>query len=389
MDDKQKRFIYVCIFYFLSYSSMPFIYGYIQTFLTEMGHTVMERSYVISIGAITAIVLQFFVGYLCDRYQSNRKFFILGQAILIAVSWFFYHLTSQPFYQYIFFGAIMGGFYRTVISIQDAWILELDDSYKVNFGSLRAFGSFGWAVGCPIAGVVILHFGYTMLGNIFLIMGIITILLSLRLQDATKSQKDEKIDFKDVKALLSSKKYILTVVINLFAFLAIEADGVVIIEKMLNLGCTEQFIGLRSSLMAMIELPLFFLGGKVIKKFGSYTLMSFALLMLGIRFILYGLSPTVLTFLLSSLLQSVTYPLFMVTSKLLVADVTPKHLSSTGQTIAQSLLAGVAVLFGPLFAGWMISSFGTSNTFYALSVITFFALFLACRSRKEILDDNS
>jgi len=173
MDVKQKRFIYVCIFYFLSYSSMPFIYGYIQTFLTEMGHTVMERSYVISIGAITAIVLQFFVGYLCDRYQSNRKFFILGQAILIAVSWFFYHLTSQPFYQYIFFGAIMGGFYRTVISIQDAWILELDDSYKVNFGSLRAFGSFGWAVGCPIAGVVILHFGYTMLGNIFLIMGII------------------------------------------------------------------------------------------------------------------------------------------------------------------------------------------------------------------------
>lgn len=63
-----------------------------------------------------------------------------------------------------------------------------------------------------------------------------------------------------------------------------------------------------------------------------------------------------------TLMQCITYPLIMITSKTLVDDTTPKHLRSSGQTIASAFYVGVSLLVTPVIAGAMVNAMGADMT---------------------------
>ena len=130
----------------------------------------------------------------------------------------------------------------------------------------------------------------------------------------------------------------------------------------MNLGAKEGMIGARWSIQAFTELPLFFAGTWLLKKFGDYKLMMFGTFMYILRFIAYSLVQSPEMMIVVTLMQCITYPLIMITSKTLVDDTTPKHLRSSGQTIASAFYVGVSLLVTPVIAGAMVNAMGADMT---------------------------
>ncbi|MEF9968707.1 MAG: MFS transporter, partial [Longicatena sp.] len=134
---------------------------------------------------------------------------------------------------------------------------------------------------------------------------------------------------------------------------------------------------------AFTELPLFFAGGYILKKFGDYKLMVFGTFMYIVRFILYAVVQSPELLIAVSLLQCVTYPLIMITSKTLVDDTTPVELRASGQTIASAFYVGVSLLIAPIMSGFLANAFGLDMTLLIIGLTGILALML-CSVYKKI-----
>ena len=70
------------------------------------------------------------------------------------------------------------------------------------------------------------------------------------------------------------------------------ADMYTVIDKILLLGGTNGDVSLKWSFQAIVELPLFFLGARLLVKFGGKKLLLFATAMYFIRFFGYAWAST-------------------------------------------------------------------------------------------------
>lgn len=352
----------LCLLYFVSFISFALPYGYMQTFLVYVGYDVVERGIILSGCAVVAILVQFFAGYLCDKYKTDKVFYNLIVILFVISTYVMYQVTEMNFFLHLIFISLVGGLFRTVMAVQDAWCLETDDDCKNNYGPIRAFGAVGWMIGSPLGAWVIEQYGYPSLGLVFAVLSIFNVAITFFMQDAIKQEKKEGIHFSDLKKLVADKRYVIIVLIFLIINIIATADTYTMVDKMLVLGADEGMIGARWSIQAFTELPLFFAGGYLLKKFGDYRLMIFGTVMYIIRFLLYAVVQSPEMLIAVSLLQCVTYPLIMITSKTLVDDTTPPELRASGQTIASAFYVGVSLLIAPVLSGILADAFGLDLT---------------------------
>lgn len=371
------------ILYFMSFLAYALPYGYMQTFLAYVGYDVLERGMILSGCALVAIVLQFFVGYLCDKFKTDKLFYNVLIALFALSSYVMYSITEKNFFIHLIFISLLGGLERSCEAVQDAWCLETDEHCKNNYGAIRAFGAIGWMIGSPIAAWIIENKGYEMIGVVFAGLCVINVIITFFMKDATKVEKKEgKISFEDVKKLLLNKRFLLVTAMFLIVNIIAMADNYTVVDKMLALGASESLIGARWSIQAFMELPLFFAGGWLLKKFGDYKLMIFGTIMYVIRFILYALVQTPQLMIVVSLLQAVTFPLIMITSKTLVDGATPVELRASGQTIASSIYIGVSLLIAPTLAGMVASFVGLDMTLAVFGLCGLLVLVLGSMYKK-------
>ena len=158
---KNKNILKFLIFYLIVFIAISMPYSYIQTFLEHVGYDVFERGIILSGAAIVTIVTQFGIGYICDKYKTDKKPFNVTLIILVISALIMYQITHKNFFRHLIFASLVGGLSGAVMSVQDAWTLEVDKSCKENYGTIRAFGAIGWMIGTPIGAFIIKKYGYT------------------------------------------------------------------------------------------------------------------------------------------------------------------------------------------------------------------------------------
>ena len=369
--------------YFFANIFYVFPYVFLQPFLGELGYDVVERGVLLSSCAVVAIISQFFVGYLCDRYRTNKKFYIAIVAVLMFAAVLLYSQTEKNFAFHLILVASISGLMRTLMAIQDAWCLEIDNDTKRFYGPIRSFGSFGWMIASPLVSIFIGRYGYISLVYCTLAAGFFIMGESLLVKDASKIESIDPVRAEDVKKLFSNRSYLLIIMIFLVMFIMDTANGYTVIDKMMYLNSSDQLISWRWSIQAFVELPAFLMGTYLLKRFGEYRMMMFAAVMFVAKFILFAIVQTPEQLIIVTLLQSVSFPLLLISSKIMVDKVTPVNLKSSGQTIVSSLSNGTSLLLTPIISGIMISSLGVDSTLLVFAAFGIVALLLGYRLKKH------
>ena len=365
------------ILYFIVFMAFAFTNTQIIPFLTWIGYSPIERGIILSMVAIIAIFGQFYVGYLCDKYNTIKRFYHGLMIIFVFMNALMFFITSQVFFIHLLLVSFTLGLYQALSGLIETWTIETNAYIKQNFGGIRALGSLGWALGAPLTAWIIRNYGYPMIGFAFAIVILASFAISYRSPDAQKVEKNVNLKLKDIKALLQNKNYVKLVVLLVLVNFVFRADSYTVIDKMIAIGATNDQIAFKWSFQAVLETPLFFLGFYLLEHFKAHRLLVFAILMFILRFSLYTIALTPNHIIWASAMQMVSFPLLIISQKILIADEAPLNLQSSAQMFALSMYAGIPSLLTPLLSGIMVEWLGFNTTLMIMTLILIIPLGLA------------
>lgn len=320
-------------------------------FLIEVGYSSSQRGNIMAFYALVAMVGQFVVGYLCDRHKTIKRYFILMAIFFAGFIVMTFTLSDQ---NYLVHFLLMGNtlaLSRVVVNLMETWIIEVDGMYPY-FGSIRSFGSLGWALSSLLAGFIILEFGYDWLAYVAAGLNMVVVFASFFFEDANK-QTATKIRLQDTLTLFKNPRFVLLLMTYLLIFVVYNADSIAVTDLIMSVGGTEADVGLKWFVQALSELPFMVMGTYILTRFSAKWMLGVGSFFLGMRFILYGLFPTTSLIVWLSLLQMLSFPFTLISQKELVLAESPKELRTTAQMIFISVTSGLSAILSPLISGYL------------------------------------
>ncbi|MBR2701986.1 MAG: MFS transporter [Erysipelotrichaceae bacterium] len=364
-----KQIVLFFAYYFMHFFAQAISYALLITFLTTLGYTATQRSLFFVADALFGMVFQVILGYLCDRHQKIKPYLYMLLLVYVIGTYALYRTTEMNFLVHMFLVPLVGSMLRLSASLSDSLTIETSEETRDNYGVIRLFGSIGWAVGSPVAAWIVAKWGYPMLGPSFIIFMALCVASILGIKDVKKVSSSDPVTMSDVQSLLRNPSYMLTVIILFLLFVVDMTQSYSVIDKIWYLNGSEKDVGNYWLMAAMLELPLFFYGGRVMQKIGSFKTIIIAGFFYGLRYVIYGLANSILFMFVGGALQGVTYPLLMVASKIMVDEKTPENMRTSGQQVANAVYNSGSALVSPILVGLMEDNIGINNSLFVIAAM--------------------
>ncbi|WP_314060874.1 MFS transporter [uncultured Vagococcus sp.] len=373
------RWVYLASYLAFSFASTQF-----TPFLSSLGYGTFARGLLLASYAVTTLFFQLILGVISDKYRTVKKVLALVLLVYALASLFFFNLSEQHFFWHMLLIAISGGLLNTATGLLDTWVLQSPIEVRKSLSFLKAFGSIGWALGSLSVSIVVLNFGYRGLGLSIVLWIAIAVAIGTLLDDIIVLPDRVKTDvtFSDVVTLLKDKRYSLLVLILFLLYFVIICNNITVIDKMLELKASTAQIGFKWSIQSFFEIPAYLIGGRLLQKIKGDYLLTVCAVALFVQFILYANATTVQQIVVISGMQMLTTPLLMVSSKVLIYELSSEHMKATGQMLALSIFIGLGSMVSPVVAGFFVQWQGITFTLLSISIIPLIAIGLLLVLRK-------
>jgi len=361
--------------YFFVFGSFAFIYTQIIPFLTYLGFTIFERGLILSSVSLLTLVIQIIYGFFSDKYNTIKPIFNLSYLILGILSFILYQSTSSNFYFILLLVSLVGSLFRTLAGFLETWTLLSDEKIKLKFGAIRAFGSIGWALTAPLTSIVVNIYGYSMLSYLIIAMVVSSLFLTIMQKDVEDIETAE-LKFKDIKELIKTPDYVILILIFTVINIGFNTDNFTVIDKMIDLGATNNEIALKWSIQAIIEMPVLFLSTWILLRFNMLSVLRISVIFFIARIGFNGLATTPVQILYVSLFQGITFPLSFIAQKFMIEKITPIKLRSSAQMLGLAIYGAFPAFFTPLVSGILVEYVGYNTTLYLFSITLIVSLLL-------------
>lgn len=375
MTTKDRTLYILCNF--LIFVSLAAVNTQMIPYMKHIGYSLSQQGVILAGCALIAIVGQFLFGYLCDRFHSIRRFFLIGYTLFVSSAFAMLFYEESLFAYHLIAIALSGGLVKVLMGLNETWMLEADGAH---YGVLRAAGALGLSVGSPLTGFLVTQTSYRVLLYCLLGLAAIVCLLLWKCRDVKKQGKGSL--KKDLRKLLTNRPYLLLVLILLFIYIAGTADQYTVVDKLLAIGGNAQDVGWKWGVQSFAEVPVFFIGNRLLKRFQAKRLLVFGIVMYAVKFFLYAFFQTPLLLIVSALLQLVTLPLVLLASKILIQQVSAENVANSAQMFAMGVFIGGSALITPLLSSWLVGWLGYDLTLYAVSGFCIVPLLLTLVSGK-------
>jgi MFS family permease len=138
---------------------------------------------------------------------------------------------------------------------------------------------------------------------------------------------------------------------------------------MAEMGSSKSLMGIASLLATFTELPVFFFGNRLVKRFGSKGLFLLALVLLGIRSLCFAWASVPFAVLIVQGLGGMIFPAMWVAGVSYADEQAPAGLKSTAQGIFGAVSFGFGSAVGGLIGGPLLESIGGRGMFLVFGLI--------------------
>lgn len=375
-DDK-KTTIKFCLLMVVSFVFYAFFYSQLIPYLEQLGFSKVDRGYILSFGAILGIIFQIIVGGIADRIKKVK---LIAVIILIAYLIFIacLYIWNQFFGMGLLFlwASLNSGLYALHTNLIELWAFQSNESVRKRFGMIRLFGSLGWALASFLVGLILSIWSFKVLGYIMLITGFLILLIQLSLADITIIDNNQNFSFSDLLSLLKNKTFIRNLAVCFLLFFAQQADGITVIEKMVELKADSSLIGLKWMICAVVELPLMFFGIKFIIKYGYRKIIGIVCLGFCLRMFLNGIAINPLQMALVASLQFITFPLLLLSQKYMAIDNVDIKAQNSSLMVMTALGTNLPVILIPLIQSLTANILSLSAFCYIISGLALIAFLI-------------
>lgn len=368
----------VGISYFLLFAVYGIVNTYLPVLLKNMGYASGEVGILLGIYETAGLLLPLFLSTLVDKKgKYGLTMIILGGVMAAGLLPFAY---SLPFYAAAASLCIFALGIRGSVPITDTFTSKLLGGDKKNYGKIRAIGSAGFVfitLCLQFTSIINSESTFSIILGICITASLYMISLffipNIFVPVYTESQNSKH---SSIKVFSSQEKnseesfphsFWFGLCIIAFGFLGLTPS-----QKFFSLYAKE-YLHLNSyaglwAISAMAEIPVMFLSGKLIGKFGAERLIPIALLSISIRNIIYAAFPSIGGAVAAQLMHSLNFGLFHPVAIVFCASRVPKKAASLGMTLYSVAASGISYIIGSILGGYIIQLSGYIGMFMIFSI---------------------
>lgn len=258
----------------------------LSMYLTGIGKSKAEMSFIMSASSLFGVVLIPIVGYINDKLRKPRLICTVMMAC-VAVFGILFALVRETMLLFLLNGCIMG-FISSLSPVSE----RMATSTKYRYGTIRIWGTFGYAAAVQVACAMMeftspqLIFVSVSVSAVLAIVGFLgTDDISFTDTEAAKAAAGKQFSF------LCAPMYILFVIIG-FIFSGCSNLNMTYSPILLQeLGMPTGAVGTVLFFSTIVELPVILFSYKFMDRFSGRTLMLLAFAIMVAQFLLYATAP--------------------------------------------------------------------------------------------------
>jgi PPP family 3-phenylpropionic acid transporter len=348
-----------------------FLFPFVNLFYTQQGLSGTQIGWLSTIASLAALIAAPWWGRRSDATAHPRRLLQFG---LLATSLCMLALSQQTIFAWmVLIVTLDAALSINVAPLSDVVALAVIKG-RAGFGSVRLWGSLGWAVTALLGGWLIEQTGlFTMFAG-YALSGFVSIALLaiLQLPRWGHSQPDRPEaaptaqSWRATFAALWRDRTLLGLTLAL-SILWFSLNGLRQFEPVFldQLGAGETIIGLASTIGAAVELPAMLWVDRLGRRHSAGKLLRMSFVLYIATALSVVIAPTVPVILFSHVIDGVAYSFFAVASVLFIVEVAPDRQVTTMMAIfTVTLPAVVRMISGPV-SGWVFDARGA----YALYVV--------------------
>jgi PPP family 3-phenylpropionic acid transporter len=334
----------------LFYCSNAVLLPYLPLYFASKGYTTVEIGLLMMVGPFVAIFAQPAWGFISDRFQTVKR--VLGLLWVLAYLCSIGLFAAEGFPMTLTFVTLLYFFLMPSSPLLDSLTIRAAEDAGVSYGSIRMWGSLGFASFAIVSGGILAAFGgVENLQWIYWGIWLFPLALLFFLKD-TKSSVPP-ITFRSLSIVTRNRSFLWFLLLVFIMMLPHRMNDSFLGLYMSELGATEQMVGLAWAVAAAGEAIMFGLLYRYLHRVHELALLGMVGLIYAIRWVLYAMATDPLVLLVLQGSHTFTFAVFWAAAVAYAVRSVPPELRSTGQSVLSAVFIGLAGIASGTLGGWI------------------------------------
>lgn len=354
------------IIYFSMFGSMACFFPFISVYFQEKGLSLTQIGIMFALWSVTGVVAQPIWGFITDKYSYKKATIMITMAL--SAFGIYALVFANSFFTVAVAVVLFFSVQTPINTVTDAYTYEIISKNEgLQFGKIRFIGSFGYAVTSFSMGLIIKALGISTAFMGYSIAAVIALLFISRIR--YKGQPSGiRLNINEVGIQLCDKRFLYYILLITFFSIAFGGNSAYMTILIKERGGDFFQLGLVGFIIAMSEFPSLHFGTRLLKRFGDINILCVSMFFYVIRYFLNSVGTTSEVILIIQAMQSLTYPLFLISTYDFIARSTQPKMRTTALTINAAAI-GIGSLIGNLGGGFLLEFTTLSGLYKVLSVI--------------------
>jgi MFS transporter, PPP family, 3-phenylpropionic acid transporter len=353
-------------FYFLYYAALAYFAPFIVLYYQELQFNGPQIALLTGLPPLLTLFAAPFWTNVADSRRWHRQVMSLG--ILVAVLSVLLLQYMNVFAIVLLLVIVLFFFFSPVASLSDSATIAMLGADKAMYGRVRIGGTIGWGLFALIAGTMINNYGLKLAFWGFSFFMLINLFVAQKLvYDDTTGH--ESLSGGGVRFFLTSRRWQLFLASSFLGGLGASSVASFLAPYMTGLGANESQIGFAIMIATLTELPVFFFGNRLLKRFAAQNLFLFSLVMIGIRSILYALVKTTSAVFIVQAFGGMIFPAMWLAGVAYADEHAPAGMKSTAQGLFGAVSFGFGAAVGGFLGGLLLESVGGRGMYLVFGFI--------------------
>jgi PPP family 3-phenylpropionic acid transporter len=349
------------IYYFLWIGAGGFLSPFVTLFYKARGLTGTEIGLLSTFGAITGMLAAPVWGRTGDTSRHPRRLIMV--ALLASACFALLRGIQSLFWAISIFIVLDSLFGSGAGSLSNVQAVSAVNGEKSGYGSIRLWGSLGWAVVTPLAGWLIEQLGLYIpfAGYAGMLVAAVFVLFFVRGNTMPKpgTEKNTRLPVRQMIRQLSRSHTMIGVALA-FATIWVTTTGRSQFETlfMTQLGARASLIGIANTVSALFEVPFMLLADRLIRRHGSGRILKISMLAQAASFLPVVLIPSIPSFFVLRIMASIALSFNVPAYYNYLVESAPEGQGGTVVSLFDvTMRSGVGLLAAPL-AGFLYDLVG-------------------------------
>ena len=352
-------------FYFLYFAAFASLLPYFVLFYQSLGFNGAQIGLLTGIPPLITLFGAPFGTGLADKTRRHKLIMGLGLGVSVIVAIALPNLSS---FVVVFMAIIAFNLFMSpVASLSDSATMTMLGEQRGMYGRVRVGGTIGWGIFAQIAGILLASYGLEILFYVFAGIMLVNLMVSQRFSFGEHQEHDSQSGTLGV--LLKSRRWVVFLASAFLGGIGAFSVASYLSPYLQELGADGRQIGFAFLIATLTELPIFFFGNLLVKRFTAHGLFVISLVLLGVRSVLFGVVNNLYLALVIQGIGGAVFPAMWSGGVAYADENAPAGLKSSAQGLYGAMTFGVGAAVSGFFGGLLLESIGGRGMFLVLGII--------------------